>query len=134
MGAPPTFEHNKRLREFLLKYPCVKVVVHSNWRLMNYSEHEVGDFLDLEDALADRFIGVTPVSHPSRWESIQEWLKTKMYKGAFAILDDMHNSFGPEAREHLISPHYSTGMTEVEWKALEEKVDASLQYSMQKVR
>jgi len=127
-GCQPTFEGAARLREFLLKYPCVSVVVHSSWRFIpGYSEKDVGDVLSLGPELEDRFLGVTPISEPSRWESIQAWMKARPYTGAYVILDDMATSFPTEARPYLISPHHVYGMTENDWNELERRLDAHLQ-------
>lgn len=127
-GALPTFDGAKRLREYLIRYPNLYVVIHSSWRMSStYSEEDLWGFLEMEDALHHRFLGVTPISEPSRWESIQAWLKARPYNGHYVILDDMHTSFDYEGQDHLICPRYDVGMQEADWSELERRIDANLQ-------
>jgi len=128
-GPEKLFEGSQRLGQLLVKYPCLKVVIHSSWRMARaaYTEEDLWDFLELEDALRDRYLGVTPRTEPSRWESILAWLREKNYRGDFVILDDMYTSFDSIGKEHLIAPHYDLGMQEADWKELERRLDAHLQ-------
>ncbi len=127
-GTDRLFEQSKRLREILVKYPCTYLVVHSSWRMIShYGYEDMQDFLGIEDALAHRFLGVTPVSEPSRWESIQKWMKDRPYTGAYVILDDMRSSFDYEGQDHLICPNYEVGMQEEDWQELERRINAHLQ-------
>jgi len=94
--------------------------------MAEYGDEDLWDLLDLEDALRDRYLGVTPRTEPSRWESIQAWMKARPYSGHYVILDDMHTSFDYEGKDHLICPPYDVGMREEDWKELERRLDATL--------
>jgi hypothetical protein len=127
-GPDKLFEQSQKIRELMIKYPCLHLVIHSSWRMCSaYSEEDLWDFLEIEDSLRHRYLGVTPVTEPSRWESIQAWMKARPYKGAYVILDDMHNSFDYEGQDHLICPPYDTGMRDEDWKELERRINAHLQ-------
>lgn len=124
-GAAGLFKQSSKIRELLVKYACLRLVVHSSWRFP-YSEDEIWDFLEMEDSLRHRYLGVTPLSEQNRWESIRAWLKVHSYKGNYVILDDMFNSFDLEGQWHLISPPYDEGMRDQDWKELERRLDAHL--------
>lgn len=122
------FEGSKHLREVLIKYPCTRLVIHSSWRMWDaHSDEDLWDLLEMEDSLRPRYLGVTPRSEPSRWESIQRWMKDRPYTGAYVILDDMYTSFDYEGRDHLICPAYDVGMRPGDWEELERRINAHLQ-------
>jgi hypothetical protein len=122
--ALPTFKEAIYLEHILFEYPNAHIVIHSSWRMTSeYSEEDLWDLLKFPESLRPRFLGVSPISHPSRWESIKEYLKQTDYKGAYVILDDMWNSFGSCAHKNLICPSYETGMQDKDWKALRMRLD-----------
>jgi hypothetical protein len=92
-----------------------------------YTEEDLWGYLDMEDDLRSRYLGTTPISEPSRWESIKAWMKERPYTGEYAILDDMFSSFDHEARWKLICPAYDVGMQPGDWEELERRIDAHLQ-------
>lgn len=133
-GPEKLFEQSQRIRDILVRYPCVYLVIHSSWRMCSvYSEEDLWDFLEIEDALRHRYLGVTPTSEPSRWESIQAWMKARPYNGSYVILDDMHTSFDYQGQDHLICPRYDVGMQEADWQELERRINAHLQLQVPQV-
>jgi hypothetical protein len=127
-GPDKLFVQSQRLRDILVRYPCTYVVIHSSWRMSSaYTVDDLWDFLEMEDALRPRYLGITPRSEPSRWESIQAWMKARPYRGSYVILDDMHTSFDYEGQDHLICPPYDVGMREQDWQELERRINAHLQ-------
>jgi hypothetical protein len=130
VGGDPQklFGGARRLREILIKFPCLKLVIHSSWRMESkYTDEDLWNFLKMEDGLSNRYLGVTPRTEPSRWESIQAWMREQNYRGPFVILDDMYTSFDRVGQDYLISPHYDVGMQEEDWRELERRIDAHLQ-------
>lgn len=132
MRAPgqEMFAHAPLLAEILTPYPALRIVLSTSWSILFTTEKAAG-FLPAE--LRERVIGRTlPATHSKRgfraMNRGQQILKDVARRGATAwiAIDDDAKAFPPEARNHLVSTHPSTGLGDpLAVQCLKQKLSAA---------
>ena len=116
-GTSGTMRFARKLEVFLARFPQVKVVISSNWRMGESLESLRGWF---SPSFASRIIDVTPI-HPdsagSRQAEIEAWLAANPTK-AWRALDDDTSLFRPGC-PWLIATNKRDGLTDTELELLE---------------
>lgn len=105
-GGDNLFRWLPKLVAVFDKYPDLKIIIHSTWRLA-WREKELRDILP--EWLAEKFTTVTNPEISGRWASIEDFIE-KNSVTKYVILDDESGAF-PYGKQELINCMSTQGLS-----------------------
>lgn len=111
-GQTGDFRHMPAFEDWLRRWPQVRVVISSTWRL----EMSLAGLRDqFAPDVRDRVLGGTPEVHGARLKrqaECMEWRDSECHVGPFAVIDDNGHDFEVaypflvETTRHGLQPHH----------------------------